>query len=300
MDRFDDRQARDYWKTQRRRAGETNPAEDPDFLGNVCHAGAPLWLNQYYARHQRAVFEQLLSECPAPKAGSRALDIGCGGGRWCALLAEHGYTVQGIDLQDHLVAADRARYPHITFECVSIQDFRPSAPFDLVSTVTVLQHIPFDDQKVAAAKIASMVNPGGHLLILENIHDQGIHVFSRSIHDWQSLFEAQGFRSLSVHRYDYSPTLRAMSSLMGGAANLARRAGLLPTPSGPNVPSVVSDDPSNGGGAGARLRGSLRSVGWFVRRAAIEIDDKVEPLLVRRNMKMSTVHCGFLFEKPKS
>jgi hypothetical protein len=205
--------------------------------------------------------------------------------------------VHGIDLQDHLIANDRARYPDMSFDCVSIQDFQPSAPFDLVTTVTVLQHIPFEQQKTAAAKIASIVNRGGNLLILENIHDQGVHVFSRSIEGWQALFASHGFESVAVKRYDYSPVLRTMSSLVGGAASLARRAGLLATQEGPAVPQGTPEAPAAGDGAGARLRGSLRDVSWFVRRAAIELDDKVEPLLIRRNVRLPTVHCGFLFRK---
>jgi len=44
------------------------------------------------------------------------------------------------------VDLNRARHPEIEFECVSVQEFEPEEPFDLISSVTVLQHNPFPEQ----------------------------------------------------------------------------------------------------------------------------------------------------------
>jgi SAM-dependent methyltransferase len=292
MDRLDWNQARQYWRDDRRRAGETDQVSDPDALGNVCHVGAPFWFNEYYARHQRRVFNDLLLQVPS-SPGSRALDVGCGAGRWCRLLAEHGYSVTGIDLQERLIERDRMRYPQMTFECTAIQDF-VAEPFDLVTSVTVIQHIPFDEQRSAVSKIGSIVRSGGYLLILENVSDQGPHVFANSINQWTRLFEDVGFSRLELKRYDYSPAIRLSSALVGIAGNLARRLGLMAVPEGAPVPRAPTAD---GGTEGGALRRAVRRAGWALRRPAVMIDDRLEPALISLDIKIPTVHCGFLFQK---
>jgi SAM-dependent methyltransferase len=266
---------------------------DPDALGNVCHAGAPIWFNQYYARHQRTVFQLLLDQMPV-MPGARALDVGCGAGRWCRLLAERGFRVQGIDLQPALIERNRARYPNIAFDCVPIQDFAPQELFDLVTTVTVIQHVPFEEQGRALAKIASVLKPGGHVLSLENVEDQGAHVFANSIERWTKAFADVGLSLVSIRRYDYSPGIRLTSAAVSAAARLARRLGVIAKQDGPEVPQAPSAD---GMDEGTGFRKALRGCGWAIRRAAVAFDDRVEPHLIERNANLPTVHCGFLFRK---
>src|SRR5438876_12359115 len=43
--------------------------------------------------------------------GTRLLDVGCGSGLACAIAAEQGATVTGLDAADALVAIARARSP---------------------------------------------------------------------------------------------------------------------------------------------------------------------------------------------
>lgn len=304
MERFTENQAEDYWKTQHRRAGALDREKDPDSLGNVCHAGTPLWFNEYYARYQRQIFEELLSRCAAPASAGRtlrALDVGCGAGRWCRTLAQRGYAVHGIDLQRELIEADRKRYPEMRFDCVSVLEFKPPEPFDLVTTVTVLQHIPFLEQKKAIANIASMVKVGGNVLILENVRDQDIHVFAQSITGWQTLFEEMGFRTVQVRRYDYSPAIRMSGSLVSALGNLARRTGILRKSDGPELPRGTTGTAAEINAApSSPIRSLLRSAGWLARKAALTIDERIEPLLIRLDSTLPTVHCGFLFEKVAS
>lgn len=292
-DRFDWNQVRDYWRGQRGRAGRLDDVVDPDALGNVCHAGAPIWFNQYYARHQRTVFQMLLDQVPVAD-GMRALDVGCGAGRWCRLLAERGFRVHGIDLQQALIDRNRARYPQIAFDCVPIQDFSPPEPFDLITTVTVIQHVPFDEQKRALAKIASILKPGGHVLSLENVADQGAHVFANSIEGWTQAFADVGLSRVTVRRYDYSPAIRLTSAAVNMTAQLARRLGVIARQEEPGLPQAPTEDGMNGG---SRFRRALRAGGWAIRRAAVRFDDQLEPHLIHHNANLSTVHCGFLFRK---
>jgi 2-polyprenyl-3-methyl-5-hydroxy-6-metoxy-1,4-benzoquinol methylase len=293
MQRFDWERTKEYWRDHRGRAGELDERSDPDALGNVCHSGAPAWLNDYYARFQRIVFEELLDECALPP-GSRALDVGCGAGRWCRLLDARGYLVTGIDLQDELVARARAKYPSVRFEVTPIQEFRAERPFDLVTTVTVLQHLPHAEQRRAIANIASLVRPGGYVLCLENVLDQTPHVFANTLDEWTARFTQAGFSRQALRRYDYSPFLRISSGGVQATAALARRLGVMRPMSELGVPRAPGADGAHAEGS---LRRVARSAGWAARRVALVLDERVEPVLVRFNAELSTVHCAFLFRR---
>jgi hypothetical protein len=65
-------------------------------------------------------------------------------------------------------------------------------------------------------------------------------------------------------------------------------------PEGAAVPRAPT---AQGSSEGGRVRQAVRSAGWASRRAALFIDDRLEPLLIRMNAKLPTVHCGFLFRK---
>src|SRR5919199_192370 len=173
--RFNYEEMKRYWAVHSFRRATLDFDRDPEGLDIVCHTGAPLWLNRYYARYQKMVYEKLFSLLPFPRLGARALDVGCGTGRWCRFLAERGYRVTGIDWQQELIESNRARCPEIQYLRTSIQEFAPEEPFDLVSSVTVLQHIPFSEQEAAIHKLRELTKDGGHALVLENTREQAVH-----------------------------------------------------------------------------------------------------------------------------
>lgn len=271
---------RAYWEAHSNRWSRINFTEDPGGLGNVCHPDAPLWLNEYYARFQRQVYRALLSLVPEPGPDASALDVGCGAARWSTLLSERGYQTVGIDLQPELLEINRGRFPDIQFVQSSIQDFVTNRCFDLVSSVTVLQHIPFAEQEVAIKKLRALTKAGGYAIILENIADQGAHVFANSISVWKDHFTRSSFRIIATRRYDYSPLLRAISSLNRIRSWLRMDAGH----QGPE--QFVQ---RTGDRALHRIRDGLT-------RIATVIDSPVESILVASNVDVPAVHCGFLFE----
>src|SRR5262249_26787159 len=144
---------------------------------------------------------------------SLALDVGCGAGRWCRLLKDRGFQTVGIDLQPELVEQNRQRFPEIRFVQSAIQDYTSESCFDLISSVTVLQHLPFEEQAIAVRKMRELTKRGGFVIALENIEDQGQHVFANSIESWQQLFQSCSFRVVMRRRYDYSPFSRGVSAL---------------------------------------------------------------------------------------
>ncbi len=226
--RFDWEQMRRYWERNQELRGQTDFGEDPHALGNVCTIGAPTWLNEHYARGQTAVFERLLAR--VPRAPGRALDVGCGAARWTQRLAALGWEATGIDLQESLIAHNRRQLPHIHFEQVALQEFQSDMPFSLISSVTVLGHIPHQDQPEAVEKLHSLTVPGSRVLLLENIRDQSAHVFANSIAGWRDRFLQGGFRCEAVVPYDFNPCLRAVAQVRRVVARIGRHSRPEPPP----------------------------------------------------------------------
>ena len=265
---------------------------DADGLNNVCHPGRPLWLNQYYARFQDIVFRKLLAGVKPRGTGPsrpRALDVGCGAGRWCRLLASSGYEVTGVDLQEDLLARNRERMPELRFVTGSMQDFSSDSPFDLVSTVTVLQHNPPADQDSMIGNMRRLLRPRGHAIVLENVSDQDVHVFANSIDGWIERFGRAGFRCVEIRRYDFSPLLRVDRFLALRARSLARMGGLVRDAAAPRDPGAPVRPAPRG------LRRVFGAAHDSILHVCVAADALVENALVEANAPLPTVHCGFLF-----
>jgi 2-polyprenyl-3-methyl-5-hydroxy-6-metoxy-1,4-benzoquinol methylase len=269
-----------YWEMHSRKWSNVDYVADPAGLQNVCHAGEPHWLNEYYGYFQRKVYVSLLATAPAAEPSSRALDVGCGAGRWCRILAERGYETVGIDLQSELLEQNRIRFPNIQFVRSAVQDFNSPRTFDLVSSVTVLQHLPFGEQVIAIRRIRELIKKDGLVIALENIADQGRHVFANSIEQWRALFSASAFKCIAFRRYDYSPFTRSVGALRRIARGIAQT-------------HSVSDA---GGNADFVSRSSSRRVQDALTWMGVTLDAPIESVLVRLNLGIPTVHCGFLFE----
>src|SRR3990172_10627753 len=56
--------------------------------------------NQYYDSVQRKVLTRILEKLPKRL---KILEIGCGVGRWCRLLAKAGLDVTGVDISDEMI-----------------------------------------------------------------------------------------------------------------------------------------------------------------------------------------------------
>ncbi len=98
-----------------------------------------------------------------------ALDVGCGEGADLAWLAEHGWQATGIDPVDAAVERTRAlidaRGLTAGVEQVTLADFSPDGPFDLVAC----SYLPVREE--AIADVEKLISPGGVLLWVH--HDFG-------------------------------------------------------------------------------------------------------------------------------
>ena len=90
-----------YWTT----LAERFKSADAFGFAPVLHPMTPTWFNESIDRLQLRAMRRALRVAALPP-GARALDIGCGTGRWIRRFAEMGFQPIGIDPtnSDHLGA----------------------------------------------------------------------------------------------------------------------------------------------------------------------------------------------------
>ena len=93
-----------------------------------------------------------------------AVDVACGTGRQARLLVELGHSVEGVDLNEAMLAIAREGVPHAhfqqgTFDALPFDD----ASFDLAVSSLALTHIA--DLRPALEEMARVVKPGGYAVL---------------------------------------------------------------------------------------------------------------------------------------
>lgn len=113
---------------------------------------------------RRFVLDKVMLARIEGRSFSRALDVGCGEGRFCRRLRERGIEAVGIDPTLALLEEARRRDPEGDYRdgIGEKLDF-PNASFDLVVSYLTLIDIP--DIAAAIAEMARVLKPDGTLLI---------------------------------------------------------------------------------------------------------------------------------------
>lgn len=171
--------------------------------------------------HGEAAF---CGELAAP--GARVLDAGCGTGRVAIRLAELGYDVVGVDVDESMVGVARREAPDLVWLQGDLADLPADVwergPYDLVvmagNVIPLLAHGTLDD---TVAGLAAVLAPGGLLVAGFGLDAQhlppgcpvtpladfdratgsaGLEQVARfSTWDGQGFDEAEGY-AVSVHR----------------------------------------------------------------------------------------------------
>ncbi len=133
--------------------------------------------------HGRWILRDLLARVPSPRES--ALDLGCGSGDLVRRLAADSRRVVGLDLSPRMLElARRATADRPNVELVQA-DFMTSAlpigSFDLVCAVATLHHLDFEP---ALRRAASLVRPGGHLLVVDLYAAAGLRGFLGYATSW--------------------------------------------------------------------------------------------------------------------
>lgn len=199
-----------YWRT----VGSSYAKDDP--LGAICFDGAPSWFNQFLSHSHMACFERGWNAAKLSGKDMRVVDLGCGIGRWSRWLRHKGADVVGVDIsRDMLLAAASAKSRRVqgSVSQVPLQD----ETFDMAVSVTVLQHIPYEDQARAVAEISRLLRTGGTAFLIENLRAfaPGAHLYPRSLESWTTLLEREGLSVRIVQGQAYYPLIRLGYKLVG-------------------------------------------------------------------------------------
>ena len=169
--------------------------------------------------------------------GKRMLDIGCGEGRFCRMLAERGASVVGIDVIAEMAQTARARGSAHDAYTLASADKLPfaNATFDLaVSYVTLVDIVGY---AAAIREAARVLRPGGRFVVA-NLNfvtaslgwqrdDDGkrlYHRIDRYADEFPQVLEWADMRIVNWHR----PLANYMAAFLG--AGLILRDFLTPVP----------------------------------------------------------------------
>ena len=136
-------------------------------MNNGWQQSAQAWITDQ-GEHGDFGRRYVLDPVMLPRALARkpqsALDVGCGEGRFCRLLQQHGIETTGIDPTPALLQAARHRDPRGTYLLAPAEDLPFEAEtFPLV--VSYLSLIDIPDVKSAISEMTRVLQPGGTLLI---------------------------------------------------------------------------------------------------------------------------------------
>ena len=170
---------------------------DPDGPFRPLHRFTPARLA--YIRDQLCTHFGRDGRAPAPLAGLRLLDIGCGGGLVCEPMTRLGASVVGADASGANIGAARA---HAAQQGLEI-DYRDTSAealaqagerFDAVLNLEVIEHVT--DRGVFLAACAQLLKPGGVMVLAtlnRTLKAYGLAVLGaeyvlgwlpRGTHDW--------------------------------------------------------------------------------------------------------------------
>ena len=94
------------------------------------------------------------------RAGSSALDLGCGAGV-LALLKRKGVTLAGVDLSEECALAARRNGYDVTCAARLTKLPFPDDSFDYVVSLDVLGHVEFAEKDAVLSEVARVLRPGG-------------------------------------------------------------------------------------------------------------------------------------------
>jgi SAM-dependent methyltransferase len=106
------------------------------------------------------LIESLLGET----GGSRVLDAGCGTGRVAIELAARGFSVTGMDLDERMLSAARAKAPELRWILADLSEASAhlDSEFDVVALAgNVMIFVARGTEATVISQLASQLAPGG-------------------------------------------------------------------------------------------------------------------------------------------
>lgn len=99
-----------------------------------------------------------------PTGAERALDVGCGTGRFARALSARGLSVDALDADERVIEAARSEPGAVRYGVADVSAKPPPpATYDFISCLASLHHMPFDPTVTA---LRHALRPGGVLAVL--------------------------------------------------------------------------------------------------------------------------------------
>ena len=127
-----------------------------------------------YAAARTTPFPEVVAFLAALPPSSKVLDAGCGHGRHAKSALAQGHAVVGVDLSRRLLGLARASAPAGAWVggTGTALPFR-GASFDAAVCVSMLHHLPTEDERVTVLReIRRVLRPGGRLFVVVWDRDQ--------------------------------------------------------------------------------------------------------------------------------
>ncbi|GGY44339.1 class I SAM-dependent DNA methyltransferase [Parvularcula lutaonensis] len=119
--------------------------------------------------YEQAWLERLTARLPR---GASVLDLGCGAGDpIAAWLIAQGFAVTGVDFAEGMLRIARARYPSARWLLQDMRVLDIDGPFDAIISWDGSFHLTTDEQRALLPRLASLLAPGGRLLLTVGPHE---------------------------------------------------------------------------------------------------------------------------------
>lgn len=167
------------------------PDDRPGYKDIEVVQGYDRWASTYEGEPNPLIMleEPTTLELVGDVRGQRALDLGCGAGRYCALLAERGAAVVGLDPSSGML--ERAKRKITPARCFELRQGMletahfPDEHFDLAVSALTLSHLP--ELEPTMSEIVRVLKQGGRLVI-SDIHPY----WPVSGHDYTEFYDETG------------------------------------------------------------------------------------------------------------
>ena len=95
-----------------------------------------------------------------------SMDLACGTGVLCEILAENGIQSAGMDFSSGMIDIARGNYPQLHFDVADMTTYRPEKQFDLVTcTGDAVNHIAaLSDVEKIFQNVYAYLAPGGYFI----------------------------------------------------------------------------------------------------------------------------------------
>lgn len=160
-----------------------------------------------------------IQEYLSGKEFEKSLEIGCGYGRLSPIFAQFANSNFAIDINEDTVNIAQIHHPNIDFSVQNTTDIDfPDDNFDLVTTWTILQHVPPEHIDDAISEITRVLSDDGILLMCEATRypDQsGGHTWDRTVEEYEDKFSSLRLKDQSyIDEIDELPDMETPGRVM--------------------------------------------------------------------------------------